>query len=213
MHKFVRTAAPQAELAPLTSGKVSTWGEYMKRYPDEHNKLSRLLWVMQDFFCAYCERVVDFRDGECYGDGHIEHLERIRDNPGRKGDWTNMYFSCNDVCSCGRYKDAMAGRIDYGKVIDPSTEDPLEYLVYDPNGGVSPRPGDVGKIAKATETIRIFNLDQAPSLRALRKQIAITVEGFLETSPDVNEVAVFLDDVASSDCPSVYRSLLGYGRV
>lgn len=213
MHSFSRPDCPRELLEPILQKKVENWEQYMKMYPNEHHSLSQLLWFKaQEFFCAYCDRVIDISDRGDYGDGHIEHLERISDNPSRMGDWSNMFFSCNDNTSCGHYKDSQAGRFKITDIIDPSKENPLDYLQYDANGGVHPIRGDASQMHKAEETIRVFNLDQAPSLRALRKMIADSVAAFISSfddGPTNEDIDAFLISVQSEDCPSVYRSLLG----
>lgn len=212
MHKFNRPSLSGHLLAPIVSKKVSTWREYKERFPEEHHALSRYLWCdVQEFFCAYCERVVPLSKNGDYGAGHVEHLERIRDNPNRMGDWTNMFFSCDDPMSCGHYKDDHAGKFNLADIVDPSLEDPSAYFQYDGNGGVTAVEADPQHPHKAAETIRVFNLDQAPALRSLRKEIAITVEGFVNACggcPSRQEKDDFLKSVQSADCPSVYRSLL-----
>lgn len=212
MHFFHRPPCPSHLLAPMLQKKVVNWSDYFKKYPQEHADLSTLLWcTAQEFFCAYCERVIESREGTECGDGHIEHRERISDNPSRMGDWTNLFFSCNDPTSCGRYKDEQAGKFDIADIVDPSIEDPLDYLRYDANGGVGPIESDSAHLHKAAETIRVFNLDKSPSLRALRKSIAATVAAFVEScggTVTAQERADFLESVKSQDCPSVYKSLL-----
>lgn len=213
MHAFTRPPLKSRLLDPIQKRLVANWSEYMTKFPNEHNSLSRFLWCdVQEFFCAYCERVISPREGVGYGDGHIEHRERIRDNPARMGDWTNLFFSCNDSNSCGHFKDSQAGQFDIQDIIDPSAEDPSRYFRYDGNGGVSPIEADAARPHKAAETIRVFNLDKAPALRALRRGIAATVEGFILAcggNPSQQEKDDFLNSVKSLDCPSVYKSLLG----
>ena len=128
------------------------------------------------------------------------------------GDWTNLFFSCNDPQSCGHFKDSQTGQFNILDIIDPAAEDPSRYFRYDGNGGVSPVEADAAHPQKAAETIRVFNLDKAPALRALRREIATTVEGFILAcggNPSQREKDDFLSSVKSLDCPSVYKSLLG----
>lgn len=213
MHAFVRPALVPNYLAPIQNHEVSNWGEYMKNFAAEHNALAQLLWCdIQEFFCAYCERVIPFSDKGDWGNGHLEHRERISSNPGRMGDWTNLFFSCNDLSSCGHFKDDCAGAFDIADIVDPSQEDPSSYFQYDANGGVAPVEFDHAHPCKAAETIRVFNLDKAPTLRAIRRGIAITVAEFVASCngcPSQQEKDDFLESVKSIDCPSVYKSLLG----
>ena len=212
MHAFRRPSLKSGLLDPIHKKQASNWGEYMTEFSDEHHALSQFLWCdVQEFFCAYCERVIPPRDDEAFGNGHIEHRERIRDNQDRMGDWTNLFFSCNDPKSCGHFKDDQAGEFNIADIIDPAVEDPSRYFRYDGNGGVSPVEADAAHPQKAAETIRVFNLDKAPALRAIRRGIAATVEGFIQACdghPSQQQTDEFLHGVQSLDCPSVYKSLL-----
>ena len=206
MHKFTRGDAP-VNLTKMET-KYHNWSSF-ERTP-EHFALGNALYERQDHYCAYCESFLANKSK-----GHIEHLERRSDNPRRAFDWSNMFFSCNNHDSCGKYKDNSLSprKFTQTDIIDPSQETPLDFFMFDMNGGVQAKAGlDENHTRKAKETIRIFNLDQSDRLRGIRFAIAQTIAGFLESNPDDDTIDFFFSSLEHSDCISVYKSLLDAGR-
>lgn len=200
MHKFTRGESP-VDLARLKRN-YSNWESIA--HSNEHAQLGDALYERQERYCAYCETQIESKRK-----GHIEHLERRSDTPARTFDWSNMFFSCNHHDSCGKFKDEFQPRMNFdpADIIDPSQEDPLDFFLYDLNGGISAR--DEAHKTRADETIRIFNLDQSPRLSNIRRGVAETVKSMLPYLNSEEDVTDFLNSLGNCDCISVYYSLLG----
>jgi uncharacterized protein (TIGR02646 family) len=200
MHRFRRGHAP-AEFVNWAR-KCRNW-EQFARTP-MHARVGDMLYDRQEHYCAYCECILESKNK-----GHIEHLERRSDNPIRSFAWDNLFFSCNNADSCGKYKDETHPKLYFrvDDIIDPSLEEPLDFLLYDMNGGVSAR--DEAHQYRAEETIRIFNLNNSPRLRGIRTRIAQVVAQFLASDPSEEKITEFLNVLGKCDCISVYYSLCG----
>lgn len=129
------------------------------------------LEAMQDQRCAYCE-------GEMpAAERHIEHFRQKGRDPKQTFAWPNLFGSCNRENSCGKHKDR-CGNNPPTVLIKPDIEDPERFLVFAPDGGVSPRKGlSTADETRAKETIRIFNLDNA--LKPIRHR---EICGYVQTA-------------------------------
>lgn len=118
--------------------------------------------AMQDCRCAYCEAIIS-RDKR-----HIEHFRQRGRYPQGTFDWNNLFGSCDRPGTCGDHKDK-CGSYNHTALIKPDVEDPDEYLVFDPQGGIHPRAGlTPDKHYRALATIRILNLTEGglPRMRS-----------------------------------------------
>lgn len=144
---------------------------------------------MQGKRCAYCEaHIVTTKAGST---AHIEHFEqRSRARP-KTYLWSNLFGSCKRQDSCGKHKDKQTYRP--ADLIKPDIEDPEQFLVFAPDGTVHPKFGlsPVDK-QRATETIRIFNLNG--SLAAIRKKELIGYKQSAEQLAELLELATEFDD-------------------
>ena len=200
MHKFTR-GAPPAEMAKIKEKFRNQWDEAFLK-SDAHTAISNCLYERQNFHCAYCDVKISTQDA-----GHVEHLERRSDNSQRAFDWDNLFFSCNHTDSCGKYKDEHKPKPEFNPadIIDPSKEDPLDFLQFDMNGGVSAK--DDAHRHRADETIRVFHLD-CGRLNGIRRGIAQSIGYFLQHDPSETEIRDFLQFMSTNNCPSVCDSLL-----
>jgi len=135
------------------------------------------IWValeaMQGQRCAYCEGPIN-KDNR-----HIEHFRQKAAHIYPQGTflWSNLFGSCNRENSCGKHKDRI-GTYPPAVLIKPDIEDPERFLVFTPDGGVSPRKGlSAADENRAKETIRIFNLDT--TLKPIRHR---EVCGYVQTA-------------------------------
>lgn len=145
--------------------------------------------VMQGLRCAYCEAGIDHRDR------HIEHFVQKGRDQTKTFAWSNLFGSCNRDDSCGRFKDGNGRPYRDQDLIKPDAEDPEAYLVFEPHGAVRPRKGLAQADAvKASETIRIFNLDGV--LKAIRR---VEVIGYLQTAEEIAEFFA-IDPVLGQQC-------------
>jgi uncharacterized protein (TIGR02646 family) len=137
----------------------------------DKSEIRDALLAMQAQRCAYCERRTG-DDGRVHG--HIEHLWPRSKFPDRSLDWDNMFWSCMDERTCGKFKDNCKwsdGRLKFNPadIIDPAQDDPEEYLLFVSDGTVTPRPGlEPAKRRRAEETIRVFQLNESAYLAKSR---------------------------------------------
>lgn len=168
MRKLDRASVPVPEcLQNIPEG----WSYKDLRGADTAQIRSALLQI-QESCCAYCER----RTGENPKDGHIEHFRNQSEHPDKTLGWENLFWSCSDQNSCGKYKDdcsKQAGprsRFDPENLIDPSVVDPDEFLLFLSDGTVRPKDGLLeDQEEKARETLRVFNLNEYAYLRRSRE--------------------------------------------
>jgi uncharacterized protein (TIGR02646 family) len=139
--------------------------------------------AMQGQRCAYCEAAL------FDGDRHIEHFRQRSRYPQGTYDWDNLFGSCNRHNTCGKHKD-QCGPYQYTDLIKPDREDPQAFLVFSPDGSVHPRAHlNALDRHRATETIRIFNLNGA--LRRLRYA---ELSGYLQTAEYFAALAAHYDE-------------------
>ena len=126
---------------------------------------------LQAHRCAYCER----RTGADRDDGHIEHFRKQADHQEYTLDWVNLYWSCKDEKTCGKFKDKctkQAGRLarfDPADLIDPGAVDPQGYFIFVVDGTVQIREGlSADDRRRAQETLRVFQIADSPYLRLSR---------------------------------------------
>lgn len=173
MHKLHRGASP-ACLAEFRHG-LHNWGDVT---PAQKATLWIELDAMQGQRCAYCE--ADIRNAK----RHIEHFCQKGRDPKVTFVWSNLFGSCNREDGCGKYKDWSA-MYPPAVLIKPDVDDPEHYLVFSANGSVSPRRNlSTIEQHRATETIRIFNLNGV--LRQIRFR---EVEGYLQTAEEFALIA------------------------
>ena len=195
MHRFTRGDAP----VDMTRArkKYTDWTAFSRS--EEHGQLGTALHERQSKYCAYCAKYLSEKR-----EGHIEHLERRSDNPKRTFDWRNLFFSCNHLYSCGKYKDTLKIKFKPEDIVDPSQEDPADFFYFDSNGFIWARSG-AGE-ARAKETIRVFNLN-APQLVSARRHVARAVEKLYAYSD--KELDEFLASMSECDYLVVWYMLLG----
>jgi uncharacterized protein (TIGR02646 family) len=102
---------------------------------------------------------------------HIEHFRRKHHFQHLTFEWNNLYWSCYQDDSCGRYKDHGAGEFNVNDIIDPCVDDPDLFFRFRSDGTISIRYGlQEEQRHRAEETLRVFNLHaQWGRLRHMRK--------------------------------------------
>lgn len=166
MKKLNRPVAPNC----LKKLKASSPNKWIISDSDK-SEIWQALNAMQIFFCAYCERALI--EENC----HIEHLTPqyiLKKLKGRSiYEWSNLFGSCDHSDHCGRYKDEQVTDYDATNLIRPDTEDPARYLVFLPNGHIVIKDNlDESGIIKATETIRVLNLESSRLVNLRQKKIS-----------------------------------------
>lgn len=172
MHHLQRGAAPGC-LAGFRAG-AQNWSDVTT---PQKREIWQALEAMQGQRCAYCEASAGA------GGRHIEHFVQKGRMPQLTFTWNNLFGSCNCESSCGRHKDSAAQPYADVDLIKPDLEDPEQYFVFEPEGGVRARHGLSAMDARrAHETIRIFNLNGV--LKAIRRR---EVMGYLQVAEEIAE--------------------------
>lgn len=168
MRKLDRAAVP----VPKCLQNIPEGWNYKNLRAAHTAQIRSTLLRIQESCCAYCES----RTGENPKDGHIEHFRNQSEHPDITLGWENLFWSCSDENSCGKYKDGCSkhagprSRFEPGNLIDPSVDDPDEFLQFLSDGTVRPRDRlDDAQELKARETLRVFNLDGSAYLRKSRE--------------------------------------------
>lgn len=153
MHRLHRAPQGPACLQHYRHGR-DQWG-MQSPTPAERADIRTQLDAMQATRCAYCEAALK-EDAR-----HIEHFRQRNRYPQGTFEWSNLFGSCNRDDTCGKHKDD-CGSYKHVDLIKPDIEDPDDFLVFDPQGGVHPK-ADLTPQAhhRAQETIRILNLQGA----------------------------------------------------
>ena len=175
MHKLQRGAAP-ACLVRYQHGR-DNWSAVSR---DDKVEIWRELELMQGARCAYCEADI------ITSPRHIEHFRQRGRYPQGTFEWANLFGSCNRGESCGKHKD----KCDYtpADLIKPDVDEPDDYFVFVSDGTIVPRADlSPAQQQRATETLRIFNIDaKNGALRHMRRSAAT---GYLQTADELRELA------------------------
>jgi uncharacterized protein (TIGR02646 family) len=158
---------------------------------EDKEEIRRALFTIQGERCAYCER----RTGDGRKDGHIEHFRNQANHKNLECAWTNMFWSCNDESTCGKYKDKCSHTsgpqklFDPDHIINPSEEDPEKYFlfVYDGTIHLVENLSETEQL-RAEESLRIFQLRSALLKKSREDAVSPVkriVEMLLENSPQV----------------------------
>ena len=178
MHKLQRGEAPKC-LEKFKHGR-DNWETVG---PDDRTEIWHALQAMQGQRCAYCEADIS------KGRKNIEHFRQKASHRYPQGtfEWANLFGSCTRAESCGSHKDKL-GTYQHEDLIKPDEEDPEAYLTFVTDGSIVPRHGLPEKSRhRATETLRVFNLDyEHGPLRQMRKQ---AISGYLQTAEAIREWA------------------------
>jgi uncharacterized protein (TIGR02646 family) len=175
------------------------------------------LFIVQGQRCAYCER----RTGDERNDGHIEHFRNQANHGELECDWANLFWSCSDEKTCGKYKDKCTKesgpqkKFDREDVIDPANEDPEDFLLFVSDGTVR-LVEDLSEAnqRRAKETLRVFQLDRSPLLRKSREDAVEPYINAIKTifaiSPDhvLTYVQSELDNLATKPFSTPIKTFL-----
>lgn len=148
----------------------------------ERGEIWAKLDAMQGGRCAYCEAAI------VRGSQEIEHFRQRDRYPQGTFDWLNLFGACKDKGTCGDHKDKYS-EYDHTLLIKPDVENPDDFLVFDPHGGVNPKKtGLSGRDAERAEaTITILNLRHGGGLRHQRKAAVQGYLHYLETWEEMAE--------------------------
>jgi uncharacterized protein (TIGR02646 family) len=161
---------------------------------------------MQGRRCAYCEGPID-----ALGQ-HIEHFRRRAHYPQLTFAWENLYWSCYQDDSCGRYKDLRADPFDYADLIDPCLDNPDQFFLFRSDGTITVRPGlSAADRRKADETLRVFNLNPRwGRLRYMRKAaiapyVRLAGDGLEFSADELREL--FVDELREASSQPFFTAI------
>jgi len=188
MHKLDRSLAIEPVCLAKYHYRTHTWDDVK----EDKQKIRESLEQMQDVRCAYCE-------GPVYADGHIEHFRRKNKNhfPSLTFVWSNLFLACGSQDHCGHYKDRPGAlRYDSNNLVKPDEHEPDQYFYFHSSGDVLPRSGiNAQDLARATETIRVFNLKCAILGANRRRALRI----YQQKQPGILEVLMEFDEKTRQD--------------
>ncbi len=162
MHKLNRPGEPQALVECRHT--FQHWSELS----GEHREpIRNALHKMQTGWCAYCGCQISANNQ----DSHIEHFRKQALFPAFVFQWSNLFLSCCVENTCGKHKDKIIETDDYAIILDPTLDDPEDFLKFVFNGEVVPVESlsDADK-RRASRTIELFNLNH-PALKDSRRNV------------------------------------------
>lgn len=187
MRKLDRAARPAPPCLGHYDHGAHSWKDVA---PDHKAEIKAHLETMQGRRCAYCEGDIDVL-GQ-----HIEHF-RCKGDPSYRHltfDWSNLFWSCDQKHSCGRFKDNGAGQYNVADLIEPCCDDPDAFFIFQADGTISVRRGlSAQDERRARETLRVFRLDADwGRLRAMRKA---AVFGYVNDADEAVNAGLSPDDI------------------
>ena len=162
MHRLDRSLAPTPKcLANFRAGS-HTWDNVKT---SDKTEIRKCLVTMQGQRCAYCESPVAERGHQIEhfrrkGPGHFPHLTF---------EWSNLLLCCDQSDCCGHFKDRRGSIYKIEDLIDPTNEEPDGFFWVHESGTIHVRGGrDGAQSHRATETLRVLNLNGHHGLRQMR---------------------------------------------
>lgn len=179
MHKLDRSSVPAPYCLSAWDYTQNNWDDFHREGADCKRRVRLALQQIQGqqiaaddaddcapfifgLRCAYCEGPI--RHG-----GHLEHFRRKNRRrqdgfPELTFEWDNLFLACDSTVHCGHYKDRPgADAYDAEDLIKPDIHDPDDYLYFHSTGQVIVRNNRSNMTEhdrlRASETIRVFNLD------------------------------------------------------
>lgn len=105
----------------------------------------------QGYNCPYCESIINLDNSQ------IEHVMPKDKFPRALSEYSNYLVGCVNRKTCGQYKGSKWNE----NFINPTLEDPKEYLTYDlMTGKIIPVEKEGIKYDKARITIELLNLNE-----------------------------------------------------
>jgi uncharacterized protein (TIGR02646 family) len=185
MHSFDRSACPAPTCLAGYRHGTHSWDDVSS---DDKKEIRARLEVMQGRRCAYCEGDLDALDQ------HIEHFRRKCHYPALTFDWSNLFWSCDRLDSCGHFKDHGAGPYNVADLINPCIDDPDTFFIFRSDGTISIRRDLSGADQwRARETLRVFSLDaEGGRLRGMRKR---AVSGYVISANEAFEAGFLPEEI------------------
>lgn len=155
----------------LNLKNVSDWDREVSRTV----KVSVRKYILvdeQNGVSAYTEKPLDEEDKNL----HVDHFYKQVLYPSRSMDWNNLVVDEHNKNYGADHKDSNIHQSsDYGNLINPVNDNPVEYFGYMANGEIIPKD-DLSPISrqKAEQTIKTFNLNH-PELVNRRANVLVQI--------------------------------------
>lgn len=200
MRKIIKSAEPQS-LTRFRKSHPRKWEEV--HLPANHSVYQDCIdqcRTDQNNLCGYTEIHLPHTAAT-----HIDHYLKRDLFPKDTFEWGNLIAAIHDSHFGADWKDNCSHlkKSDYQQLINPVTDELNGRFQYSTDGTIEPAdPNDT----KASHTIRIFNLN-ADQLKALRKNVMLTVRSLIEGGLSREEIINFL---SAKGMPSVIDYELQY---
>jgi uncharacterized protein (TIGR02646 family) len=166
------------DLAPGSKLIKSRWNEFRSRHPgDAGQKIFNALFSCFHGKCAYCEQIAPLT---------IEHIFPKSAHPARMFRWNNLLPVCRN-CNSSR-GEAMPLALDGTPLLlDPTRDEPLDYLSWDPLTGATidcPLPGrrERAEATRVSFALRLYDGERLHAAKDLRFLFARVIR-----EPEVSE--------------------------
>lgn len=188
MHLLHRPAAPSC-LSNYQHGR-DNWKSVTS---EDKQGIRGALEVMQGRRCAYCECAIA-TDKDRRTNQHIEHFIQKGRVTALTFSWSNLFWSCCAINSCGKFKDEKAATYNDGEIIKPDVDNPEDFFHFHEEGTITIK-STAPCAVKAKETLRVFNLDEEHGrLRSMRRSACA---GYKQTGL---EMADLLKEYTAGQC-------------
>jgi len=172
----------------IRNKKPITWFEVSKEVGENARKY--MLEFEQNNQCAYTEKFIKSNNS------HIDHF--VKQNFIKQGafktslfEWNNLLTSCNSEHYGAKFKDKNIAINDYDNLINPTKDNPDEYLEYTVTGRIIAKNNS----KKGEATIARMNLNDY-ELVTQRKAVALQVKS-IYTQFSVDEIVELIGSFES----------------
>lgn len=149
MFKIDKKEEPEFFKKFKTKKKPKNWKDYTPQIKENLKKY--MFKEEQGYYCVYCENNIDLENSQ------IEHIKPKDIFPELTHEYSNYIVGCINSKTCGQYKLKQWS----DKFINPTLENPEDYLTYDiKTGKIVPKEKEGLKKEKAIYTIEILNLNE-----------------------------------------------------
>lgn len=150
--------------------------------------------------CMYC------------GDSHgtdMEHFWPKKRHPERMFRWPNLLLCCTE---CGRFKGEQFP-MNHGQplLVDPTADDPWQYLDFDPATGNIVARFDVASndwTPKGTKTVEVLHLDRREALAESYQKTYRRLKSLVEAA--LQQTSLAADALSNALCEADDHGLLGW---
>lgn len=144
--------------------KNMSWYIFQRDKHEDYKKVKNKLIEMQHGLCVYCESKLNNKS-------HIEHFKCRSQFKKDTYEWDNLFVSCDSDSHCGKFKDSSNNpKYQIDNLIKPDLDNPSDYFVFSDKGKIVEKYDlSTSDKYKATETIRVLNLNESELINIRKK--------------------------------------------